>query len=170
MKRANGSSRWLLLVAVGNVLLLVALAAGVWWFGGGQAGSTPVGEAPPPFEPLSVQAPPIDKPPPPRPGTRKVLPRPPEEELVIDLDGEGKIRLAGEPMELGVLRMRLCQLHADYRKRVVVTIRASDDCLFRHIKDVMNACDECVITTYHFSAPPVPNNLSRPGLNDTSAV
>src|SRR5438128_296757 len=96
MKNANWSSRWFLLVAVGNALLLIVLAAGVWWLGGGKAGSPPVSVAPPPAEPLIVQAPPIG-PPPTRPGTRKILPRPPGEELIIDLDNEGNIRLAGEP-------------------------------------------------------------------------
>lgn len=167
MKTGNWSSRWLIVLAVGNALVLIAIAVGVWRMRGEDlAGPVPVA---PSGAPQVVHAPPIGDPPPPPPGMRKKLPLPPSDEIVIDLDGEGRIRLAGEPMDLGMLRMRLCQLHAEYRRRAVVTIRASDDCLFRHVRDVMNVCDECVISS-HLSSPPAPGNPSRPSWNDTSAV
>lgn len=159
-----------MLVALGNAAALLGLAAAVWWYRVwlGEAGSIllePMAKAPAGVESVEMPIPPV-----PPASMRKKLPRPPGEELIIDLDSEGNIRLAGEPMDLGALRMRLCKLHADYRRRVVVTIRASDDCLFRHVRDVMNVCDECVISSYNLSAPPVPSNPGRPGPNDTSAV
>lgn len=164
-------TRWLVVVAVGNAVLLLGLAAVVAWLRTDNT-SEQVSHAPLPAA-LEKSDPAMSERPlpiPPPPGMRRILPRPPGDEIIIDLDSEGNIRLGGEPVELRVLRTRLCQLNADHRRRAIVTIRASDDCLFRHVRDVMDVCDECVISTYTLSSPRHPSQLAQPGKNDVSAV
>ena len=168
-------SRWPVLVALGNAALLVTAAVGIFAITyrlRGPEGEFAAGPPTAPTAPPSADSPPqtVEMTIPGMPSAD--APRKPDakEEIVIDLDREGKIRFEGEPMELAMLRTRLCEFSTDLRRRVLVTIRPADDCLFRYVKDVIRVCDECVISSYKVSGPPAHQEATGPKPNETSAV
>ena len=72
------------------------------------------------------------------------------DKIVVDVERDGGILVFGESMEVSKFRAMLLDQLTDHAK-TIVTIRPDDDCLFRHIEQVIQVCNECEI--HHQTVP-----------------
>jgi hypothetical protein len=72
------------------------------------------------------------------------------DKIVVDVERDGSILVFGESMEVSKFRAMLLDQLTDHAK-TIVTIRPVEDCLFRHIEQVIQVCNECEI--HHQTVP-----------------
>ena len=80
------------------------------------------------------------------------------DKIIVDVERDGSILVFGESMEVTKFRAMLRDQLTDHAK-TMVTIRPDENCLFRHIEQVIQVCDECeihhqTVTNTETVAPP----------------
>ena len=71
-------------------------------------------------------------------------------QLTIELTHDGELKLDGEAIELPELLDRLKALATDHPASVTVDVRADEKCPFRHVAELISACQELDITRFRF--------------------
>lgn len=66
------------------------------------------------------------------------------DKIIVDVERDGSILVFGETMAVSKFRAMLRDQLTDHAK-TMVTIRPDENCLFRHIEQVIQVCDECDI-------------------------
>jgi hypothetical protein len=66
------------------------------------------------------------------------------DKIIVDVERDGSILVFGESMAVAKFRAMLRDQLTDHAK-TMVTIRPDENCLFRHIEQVIQVCDECDI-------------------------
>jgi biopolymer transport protein ExbD len=66
------------------------------------------------------------------------------DKIIVDVEHDGRILVFGESMEVSKFRAMLLDQLTDHAK-TIVAIRPDENCLFRHIEQVIQVCDECDI-------------------------
>lgn len=77
----------------------------------------------------------------------KAVPGP---QITIKLHKDGQLKLNGEAIELPRLLDSLKALAADETASITVDVRADEQCPFRHVADLISACQEAGITRFRF--------------------
>ncbi len=66
------------------------------------------------------------------------------DKIIVDIEDDGSIRVFGESMDVAKLCAMLSDQLTDHAK-TMVTIRPDENCVFRHIEQVIQVCDDCKI-------------------------
>ena len=74
------------------------------------------------------------------------------EELFVSVDGEGRFFIGDRRLATGELNQMLRQAAADNPGRQSVVIRADKECVWEHVVQVMNLCNQAGINDYRVAA------------------
>jgi hypothetical protein len=75
------------------------------------------------------------------------------DEIVVDLDRDGKLHIDGKPAELDALRNLLAMRQVE-SGAIGVTIRTDERCRFYYVRQVIRACDESAGVPYKLRSLP----------------